>query len=108
MYKRQPKGLARRAQFLSYLASYDGHAALFWGNKAEDGETYSGDTSKGPHYFLEENGKPTAFAEYYAAKQADWDGIEKSNGLSTYWFAASGLWNGINFWICLLYTSRCV
>lgn len=95
----EPKGLARRAQFLSYLASYDGHAALFWGNKAEDGETYSGDTSKGPHYFLEENGKPTAFAEYYAAKQADWDGIEKSNGLSTYWFAASGLWNGINFWI---------
>ena len=95
----EPTGLARRASFLSYLASYDGHAALFWGNKAADGETYSGDTSKGPHYFLEENGKPTAFAQYYADKQADWDGIEKSNGLSTYWFAASGLWNTINFWI---------
>lgn len=93
------EGLERRTQFLSYLASYDGHAALFWGNKAEEGETYSGDTSKGPHYYLEENGKPTAFAEYYADKQADWDGIEKSNGLSTYWFAASGLWNSINFWI---------
>ena len=95
----KPEGLERRTQFLSYLASYDGHAALFWGNKAAEGETYAGDPSKGPHYFLEETGKPTAFADYYADKQADWDGIEKSNGLSTYWFAASGLWNGINFWI---------
>ena len=95
----EPEGLERRAQFLSYLASYDGHATLFWGNLAKDGETYSGDTSVGPHYYLEANGKPTAFAEYYADKQADWDGIEKSNGLSTYWFAASGVHSGINFWI---------
>lgn len=94
----EPEGLERRATFLSYLASFDGHAALFYGNEAKEGETYSGDVVAGPHYYIEEDGKPTSFLEYYADKQKDWDGVEKANGLSAYWFAASSVLSNQNFW----------
>lgn len=92
------EGIERRATFLSYLASIDGHAALFYGTKAEEGETYSGDVVNGPHYYIDETGKPTTFLDYYADKQKDWDGVEKANGLSAYWFAASSLLSNQNYW----------
>ena len=72
----------RAIRLLAYFVSEFGHEAVQWGVK---GNAF-GNVIDGPHYYLDESGKPTYFSEYVTAKEADWDGIAARNGLGEYWF----------------------
>ena len=67
----------RAIQLLEFCNSQDGYNALVNGVEGE----WTGDPVNGPHFKMED-GRPVYHEEYLAAKTADWDGLEKQNGLS--------------------------
>ncbi|MFC5407123.1 extracellular solute-binding protein [Cohnella soli] len=83
----------RAIQFLSFLASEEGHKLTKWG---VEGDKYV-DAAQGAHYKMVD-GKPTYLPEYWADKQKDWSGVAEKNGLSEYWLAANSTWWNMPEW----------
>jgi len=68
----------RVIKFLDYTNSMEG-AGSIWGIYGE----WSGDPIAGPHWHML-NGKPTYHQEFFTARLADWEGIERSTGIGSF------------------------
>lgn len=86
----------RAIRFMSFMNSYEGLLA-YCGFEAKDGETYSGDPMVGPHYYIDENGKPCQFAEFTKAIVDD-STVQPTSGATMYWWFGSSVWNNLSVW----------
>jgi len=68
----------RAIKFFDYTNSMEGAGAI-WGVQGE----WAGDPIAGPHWHMV-NGRPTYHQEFFTARLADWEGIERSTGIGTY------------------------
>ena len=86
----------RAIRFMSFMNSYEGLLA-YSGFAAKEGETYSGDPLVGPHYFIDENGKPNQFPEFTKALAEDGT-LQAASGATMYWWFGSSVWNNLSVW----------
>ena len=75
----------RAIRLLEFIVSQKGSRVLYWsieGPKPEDGGAFNEeDYPVGPHYFINDVGRPTFYTGYIPAQNADWDGSHKKAGL---------------------------
>lgn len=88
--------LDRAIQFMSFMNSYEGLLA-YSGFAAEEGETYSGDPMVGPHYYIDENGKPCQFPEFTQALNEDGT-LQARCGATMYWWFGNMVQNNLSVW----------
>lgn len=96
------KNPERAVRVLEFMASEAGHQLLYWGNLGKSpaqGGVWSGDLENGPHYYLDERGKPTYYQEYWAAKLADWDGVALKSGLKEIAYGEDAYYANVQTWI---------
>lgn len=86
----------RAIRFMSYFNAYEGILA-YSGFAAKDGETYSGDPMVGPHYYIDENGKPCQFPEFTQALTEDGT-LQARCGATMYWWFGNMVSNNISVW----------
>ncbi len=92
----------RAVRLMEFMASEEGHRVLYWGNLGEspaNGGSWSGDMANGPHYYLDEKGKPTYYQEYWAAKLADWDGVAVQSGLKEICYGEDSYYANVQTWM---------
>lgn len=86
----------RAIQFMSFMNSYEGLLA-YCGIQAKEGEPYSGDPMVGPHFYIDENGKPCQFPEFTKAISEDGT-VQPATGATMYWWFGSSVWNNLSMW----------
>ncbi len=92
----------RAIRLLEFMTSQEGSRVLYWGiegPKPEDGGAFNEDDyAAGPHYFINDEGRPTFYPGYIAAQNADWDGSHKKAGLHELWYGENSLYNNMVNW----------
>ena len=86
----------RAMQLMSFFNSYEGILA-YSGFAAKEGETYSGDPMVGPHYYIDENGKPCQFPEFTKALSEDGT-LQARCGATMYWWFGNSVSNNLSVW----------
>ena len=102
MISKNCKNPDRAIRLLEFMVSQEGSRVLYWGiegPKPEDGGAFNEeDYAAGPHYFINDDGRPTFYAGYIAAQNADWDGSHKKAGLHELWYGENNLYNNMVNW----------
>jgi len=85
----------RAIKFLEYTNTWDGAADIVWGIYGE----WADDPVEGPHWHLVD-GRPTFHQEYFTARLADWEGLERRTGLGIYTqFIFDSMLTNLTSWI---------
>lgn len=87
---------------LEFMLSQEGNRILYWGNEGAspaNGGSWSGDFANGPHYYLDEDGKPTYYADFWTAKCADWDGTAVKSGLKEICYGEDAYLSNVMTWM---------
>ena len=92
----QSPNVKRAIRFISFMSSYEGLLA-YAGVQAKEGETYSGDPMVGPHYYVDEDGKPCIFKEFSQAMTEDGT-LQSRTGATMYWWFGNSVQNNITTW----------
>ena len=95
------KNPERAIRLLEFMASEEGHRVLYWGiegDAPENGGVWSEDFANGPHYYIDAQGKPTYYPEYWAAKLADWDGVALKSGLKEICYGEDAYYANVQTW----------
>lgn len=92
----ESENVARAMQFMSFFNAYEGILA-YSGFAAKEGETYSGDPFVGPHYYIDENGKPCQFPEFTQDLTEDGT-LQARCGATMYWWFGNSVSNNLSVW----------
>ncbi len=92
----------RAIRALEFMMSQEGNRILYWGTEGKspaEGGAWTGDYINGPHYYLDEDGKPTYYADFWAAKCADWDGTAVKSGLKEIAYGEDSYLSNVVTWM---------
>lgn len=86
----------RAIRFMSFMNAYEGILA-YCGFEDTEGTGYSGDPMVGPHYYIDENGKPCEYPEYIQAMTED-GSLQAHCGATMYWWFGNTVSNNLYMW----------
>ena len=86
----------RAIRFMSFMNSYEGLLA-YCGFEDTEGTGYSGDPMVGPHYYIDENGKPCQYPEFTQALTEDGT-LQARCGATMYWWFGNSVQNNLSVW----------